>query len=133
MGNRKSFLKVKISLLSRVFLLGALLFLSSKGFSSEDKDSNQSVSDPTRPFFSTVVKKQKAKEKPLVLQAILSGENRKQAIINNELYNLGDSVQGKHLQAIQKRKVVLTSGGSEWVLVLRPRILFESEPVEKFE
>lgn len=57
-------------------------------------------------------------EKPVLpafnLQGIVWGSDQPQAIINNKVFGIGDSIQGFKIKSISKNDIDLTSGGEEF-------------------
>jgi hypothetical protein len=96
------------------FLLGLLCLVIGS-------NTNAAVKDPTKPMFktkqqgqsknSTIIRKQQ-------LTAIFIKKDKKQAIINDKLYRVGDYVGDKKLVAIDQSSVLLKSSSGVNRLVL---------------
>ena len=89
---------------------------------STNCDAKQIVKDPTRPGVVLIKTEQTTTKKTEKIKRLLSAifikQGKRQAIINNKLYQQGDYFSGKIIIAIKSNKVVLrnTSGVSHLTL-----------------
>jgi len=103
----------------RAIILIVLLFVSLNSHAKQIK------SDPTRPGVilvktGQITSKKTVKAKTL-LSAIFIKQGKRQAIINNELYQQGDFFSGKKIITIKSNKVVLqTSRGVSNLMLIHP-------------
>jgi MSHA biogenesis protein MshK len=83
--------------------------------------------DPTRPVaFVAPVGKKTPEENKLQLQAIFSGEGRREAVINGQTVKVGDVVDQAKILAIGPGRVSFEKNGEKGELVLLPTV---SKPV----
>ena len=103
--------------LYRILAVFALFFLS------VNCDGKQIVKDPTRPgvvlIKTTQTATKKTEKRKRLLSAIFIKQGKRQAIIDDKLYQQGDYFSGKKIIAIESNKVVLqnTSGVSHLTLI----------------
>ena len=92
---------------------------------SLNSNAKQIKSDPTRPGVilvntGQITSKKSVKAKTL-LSAIFIKQGKRQAIINNKLYQQGDYFSGKKIIAIKSNKVVLQSSrGVSNLMLIQP-------------
>lgn len=89
----------------------------------------QTLTDPTRPPPSLAAPRQEAGGTPAapVLQSVMIGARRAQAIINGQTVQVGDRVGDARVATISEAEVVLRSGKNTQTLRLFPGI--EKRPV----
>lgn len=79
--------------------------------------------DPTRPVaFVAPIGVQKREEKKLQLQAIFSGDGRREAVINGRAVKVGDFVEQAKIVAIAPGRVSFVKNGEKGELVLLPTV-----------
>jgi len=83
--------------------------------------------DPTRPFGVVASANSSEKRAALVLQSIIQGNNKKKAIINGQVLNVGDKYKGFDLIAINANGVVLDSPQGRMELLLFSGVIANSK------
>lgn len=108
-------------------LTAFLLFLL-----SIDCDAKQIVKDPTRPGIVLIKTEQavtnKTEKRKRLLSAIFIKQGKRQAIINDKLYQQGDYFSGKKIIAIKSNKVVLRNASGVSHLTLTNPIKKPKKP-----
>ncbi|ASP47414.1 hypothetical protein B5D82_06375 [Cognaticolwellia beringensis] len=83
--------------------------------------------DPTRPFGAVASANSSEKRAALVLQSIIQSNNKKKAIINGQVLNVGDKYKGFDLIAINANGVVLDSPQGRMELLLFSGVIANSK------
>lgn len=105
-----------------IYVAFVLLSLSSKIFAEAGTSAIENIPalrDPTQPIN---YRRAVIREKPLVLQAIFSGNGKQKAIINGTAVKKGETINGKIIVDITNDHVVYKSSDDLRVLKLRQSI-----------
>lgn len=82
-------------------------------------EQEKSLRDPTRPLSYRVAAKEQTK---LTLQAIFTGKDRKEAIVNGHAVSEGDSIGSATVVRIEDKQVGYILDGQSHILRLRPNV-----------
>jgi hypothetical protein len=88
---------------------------------------NSQQVDPTRPFGAVASANSIEKRATLVLQSIIQSKNKKKAIINGQVLNVGDKYKGFNVIAINANGVVLDSPQGRMELSLFSGVIANSQ------
>ncbi|AWB58993.1 MSHA biogenesis protein MshK [Colwellia sp. 6M3] len=88
---------------------------------------NSQQTDPTRPFGAIASANSNEKSTTLVLQSIIESNNKRKAIINGQVLNVGDKYNGFNLITISKNGVVLDSPQGRMELSLFSGVIANSK------
>jgi MSHA biogenesis protein MshK len=105
----------------KIALVALLLFLP--------QYANSQQVDPTKPFgaVASTSTNSSAKSPRLVLQSVIKSSNKKKAIINGQVLNVGDKYQGFALIEINANGVVLDSPQGRMELSLFSGVIANSQ------
>jgi hypothetical protein len=93
-----------------------LLMVSSAPAALADE---QPLRDPMRPFEpGAIAQGHRSAERRIVLTGILVSENRRIAVIDNQLYRVGDHVNGNEIIRIDPRSIRIRRGAEEVLIAL---------------
>lgn len=103
----------------KIMLVLLVLFLS--------QYANSQQIDPTRPFGALASANSGSKATALVLQSVIQSDNKRKAIINDQVLYIGDRYNGFELIAINANGVVLDSPQGRMELSLFSGVIANSQ------